>query len=103
MYAEKVSVSQILLKGEDDMIYRCVKVSFEGLRICAPGLGWYAPGDSMKGFPGMVKQEGGVHKLRMYVEEACYESDDLLTALEDIQEVDKIDLAEACRDILGQV
>lgn len=101
MYAQKVYVNQILLRGEDDMLYRCVKADFEGLRICTSGIGWYAPGDSIKGFPGMVKREGDVHRMRMYVEEECYPSDDLMTALEDMQEIGKIDLAEACRDILG--
>lgn len=102
MYAEKIYVNQVLLRGEDDMIYRCIKAEFEGLRICALAIGWYAPGDNIKGFPGMVKCEGNVHKMQMYVEEDCYLSDDLMTALEDMQKIGKIDLAEACRDILGQ-
>lgn len=103
MYAQKVYVNQILLRGEDDLIYRCVKADFESLRICTPGMGWYVPADGGNGFPGMVKREGNAHKMQMYVEEACYEIDDLMTALEDMQEVSKINLAEACRDILGQV
>lgn len=101
LYAQKISVSQILLRGEDDMLYRCIKAEFEGLHICMPGMGWYAPGSDIKGFPRMIKYENHAHKMQMYVEEACYNVDDLMNALQDMQAIEKIDLAEACCDILG--
>lgn len=103
MYAECVRVKQVLLQENGGLIYRCIKATFEGLSICAHGVGWYIQGGRYNGFPGMFQYEDDTHAMQMYVEEACYEAADWYTAVCDLHDGNKIDLKAACRDILGQV
>lgn len=103
MYANAANVSQVLLQNEEGDVYRCIKAAFEGLMICAPGIGWYIPNGFCKGFPGMISFENNTHSMLLYVCEEYYSSWDLDLAMEDILDAGKIDLAAACRDIMGEV
>lgn len=67
MYANTVNVSQMLLQNEEGDVYRCIKADFEGLMICAPGIGWYIPNGSCKRFPTMISYENNTHSMLMYV------------------------------------
>lgn len=94
-----VDVEQVLLQDGNRLI-RCARYWFEGLQNVESPKGWKQFAGNSRGIPYMVESdEEGVASLRLFVQEQEYAEEK--TALQDMQQMDKLNYRQLSRELFS--